>query len=766
MSKILNGILIGLAVPVTAIGTACAVPQSREYLADKIAELASPKYAETLDLNKTQQTTIEELQEKQTELSNKLTNLQNEYDSLNSKLSSVQLDLTNALNEKAAIENELNSTKQSIATLNASIATLSSQKATLLDAITEIDNSINNTEDETEIENLEEKKESILQQIEVLNDEINNLQAENATLTTNQQTLENQISSLNTTISDLRSQVATLEVDKASLEVQISTLESEKVTLENQLLEYKMNYATANVVVDTTNSALESIVIRDDLTGMDYSLNNLDTLTNFKMTRSQKVTITYAQTDDNLSFVVVNGSTGDSNTKTISSDLLFGFYESIYTGETFTITVSSITESQLNARRESPGLYKHNSLELVTSWDDLILKGNVVVNDGHLTTSNITNGCDLVCGTVDNLTDMSDAFSGTYYIDLFNLDTSKVVNMSHAFERIYFTQHCGLENLDTSSVTNMSKMFYKCNFKSVSNDLSKFDTSKVTDMSRMFYGCSGDIQSVVNILNTTNVVNMYQMFRECYATSLDLTNFNTSNVTDMSYMFCGCHYLTDINLSSFNTSNVTNMMCMFTGDQSLTKLDISNFDMSNVKSIVSMFSQMTKLVNLNVGTFDASSSNLDNRYVFTKSADDQNVMLTITYDNTYESWQSIFSDYSDISIGTTLRCNDGDYFRTNNDEFMVMENEDTELYTLQFGKVYANGDYYFCIKLRKEYHSNTSKPYFIISYRNAPGNITTYECTTVIKNGNTITFDLDIDIAIKLLSDNTIEIDGVVLTAK
>lgn len=235
MSKILNGILIGLAVPVTAIGTACAVPQSREYLADKIAELASPKYAETLDLNKTQQTTIEELQEKQTELSNKLTNLQNEYDSLNSKLSSVQLDLTNALNEKAAIENELTSTKQSIATLNANIATLSSQKATLLDAITEIDNSINNTEDETEIENLEEKKQSILQQIEVLNDEINNLQAENATLTTNQQTLESQMSSLNTTILDLRSQVATLEVDKASLEVQISTLESEKAELQKQV---------------------------------------------------------------------------------------------------------------------------------------------------------------------------------------------------------------------------------------------------------------------------------------------------------------------------------------------------------------------------------------------------------------------------------------------------------------------------------------------------------------------------------------------------
>ena len=63
-----------------------------------------------------------------------------------------------------------------------------------------------------------------------------------------------------------------------------------------------------------------------------------------------------------------------------------------------------------------------------------------------------------------------------------------------------------VSNLDTSQVANMSNMFYAC-MGLTSLDLSNFDTSQVTNMSDMFGGCMG-------------------------LTSLDVSNWNTSQVTN------------------------------------------------------------------------------------------------------------------------------------------------------------------------------------------------------------------------------------------
>ena len=71
-----------------------------------------------------------------------------------------------------------------------------------------------------------------------------------------------------------------------------------------------------------------------------------------------------------------------------------------------------------------------------------------------------------------------------------------------------------LSDLDTSEVTNMSSMFEDCG-SLTSLDVSNFDTSKVTDMSYMFDSCSS-------------------------LTNLDLSSFDTTNVTNMSDMLCGC----------------------------------------------------------------------------------------------------------------------------------------------------------------------------------------------------------------------------------
>ena len=147
-----------------------------------------------------------------------------------------------------------------------------------------------------------------------------------------------------------------------------------------------------------------------------------------------------------------------------------------------------------------------------------------------------------------------------------------------------------LSNLDTSSVTNMSGMFSDCNSLTELN-LSNFDTSKVTDMSYMFRDCRG-------------------------LTELNISNFDTSRVTVMNAMFSYCGSLTELNLSNFDTSNVTNMTSMFGECYGLTELDLSNFDTSKVRYMILMFFGCSGLTEITVGCNWTTENVINAIYMF------------------------------------------------------------------------------------------------------------------------------------------------------
>ena len=151
-----------------------------------------------------------------------------------------------------------------------------------------------------------------------------------------------------------------------------------------------------------------------------------------------------------------------------------------------------------------------------------------------------------------------------------------------------------LSDLDTSKVTNMSKMFDNCT-KLKSLDLSSFDTASVTDMSSMFNYCYGLISLDLSSFDTTHVTSMNRMFNNCYnLVSVNLSSFYTPVLTDMDIMFYDCHKLTSLNLSSFDTSHVTAMTYMFTRCYKLESLDLSSFDTSNV-NMNQMYSECSSL---------------------------------------------------------------------------------------------------------------------------------------------------------------------------
>ncbi len=201
---------------------------------------------------------------------------------------------------------------------------------------------------------------------------------------------------------------------------------------------------------------------------------------------------------------------------------------------------------------------------------------------------------------------LNDPFSNVISINLINLDTSQVKDMSSMFREAHNLTDLELGNFNTSNATNMSFMFSNCN-SLTTIDTSGFDTSKVWDVQYMFYNCQSLVDLDVSHFDTSLIINMSHMFQQCYnLEKLDVSSFQTDNVTNMYVMFLDCRSLTELDVSNFKTSNVRDMTSMFQGCNKITYLDVSGFDTSSVTTMQSMFHGCSNLLELNVSNFNTS----------------------------------------------------------------------------------------------------------------------------------------------------------------
>ena len=156
------------------------------------------------------------------------------------------------------------------------------------------------------------------------------------------------------------------------------------------------------------------------------------------------------------------------------------------------------------------------------------------------------------------------------------------------FAAFYKMTSIDLSDLDTSEVTNMSSMFEDCG-SLTSLDVSNFDTLQVTNMSKMFNLCESLTSLDASNFNAPELTNITDMFSELTnLETLDLSNFNAPKITNMDAMFKKLSKLSKLDLTNFNTVNVTSMGEMFSGCSSLTSLDLSSFDTTNVTDMSDM----------------------------------------------------------------------------------------------------------------------------------------------------------------------------------
>ena len=410
----------------------------------------------------------------------------------------------------------------------------------------------------------------------------------------------------------------------------------------------------------------------------------------------------YAQ--DDTGNITLNGYKGSNNTKIIVPNIAdFAHGNTIKTitlqvnpnVDTDKVYISSNVMHDLAHNATRIGLSKTENKKVVASdaiWQDAfggatngpsgdnsdggikVLNPNLTVMDLHnLDTSNITN--------------MSAMFNGGTNLetigDLSNWDTSKVTNMRAMFQLASSLTNIGdLNNWNTGNVTDMQFMFSQASnltnigdlddwntgkvtnmqamFQAVSNltnigDLSKWDTSKVTNMSYMFNQASnltniGDLSK----WDTSKITNMLAMFNE--ASSLtnigDLSKWDTSNVTDMSWMFNQASNLTNIgNLSGWDTSKVTNMSTMFQLASSLTNIgNLNNWNLSNVTDMSYMFNGASSLTNIGDLSKWNTGNVTDMSYMFSQASNLTNVGDLSTWDTSkVTNMHSMFHSVSSLT---------------------------------------------------------------------------------------------------------------------
>lgn len=238
-------------------------------------------------------------------------------------------------------------------------------------------------------------------------------------------------------------------------------------------------------------------------------------------------------------------------------------------------------------------------------------------------------------------------------LDVEDLDTHYVKDMSAMFSGTFGDYQLDLSKWDTSNVTNMVSMFSMA--KTSSLDLSSWNTSNVTDMQSMFM--ESTIRSInLSNLDVSSVENMSGMFNCAYGLEeLDLSGWKTNSLIYMAAMFNACDKLKVLNVNHFNIKNVKSFSETFRACEKLTELDLSSWDTSNATDMQGMFDRCSDLQTLKLNNF--SVKNLDtttkNKGVYDMFKDCSN-LKTIYAKNWYSEKTGITNSTNTFSNCTSL----------------------------------------------------------------------------------------------------------------
>ncbi|TEY00702.1 BspA family leucine-rich repeat surface protein [Campylobacter sp. US33a] len=214
-------------------------------------------------------------------------------------------------------------------------------------------------------------------------------------------------------------------------------------------------------------------------------------------------------------------------------------------------------------------------------------------------------------------------------INLGDIDTSNITDMSGLFLDSTRKDFSGIESWDTSNVEDMSHMFSFASF--FNQDISQWNITNVKYMNRMFDNAISFNQNI----SSWDVENKFTawMFEECSIDfrnkaknferkyipidlenlkklvddpNINLGDIDTSNITDMSFLFKNSTRKDFSGIESWDVSKVESMAFMFLGCKFFNQ-DISGWDVSKVESMAHMFENAISF-NQDIGSWNTSNA--------------------------------------------------------------------------------------------------------------------------------------------------------------
>lgn len=115
-------------------------------------------------------------------------------------------------------------------------------------------------------------------------------------------------------------------------------------------------------------------------------------------------------------------------------------------------------------------------------------------------------------------------------INLGDIDTSKITDMSSLFLCTPRTDFSGIEKWDVSKVRDMAGMFLGA--ASFNQDISSWNVGRVRDMDFMFYGAKAFNQDISK-WDISSVRSMYSMFEGAKSFNQDISKWDVSDIDDI-----------------------------------------------------------------------------------------------------------------------------------------------------------------------------------------------------------------------------------------
>ena len=210
-------------------------------------------------------------------------------------------------------------------------------------------------------------------------------------------------------------------------------------------------------------------------------------------------------------------------------------------------------------------------------------------NSSHIETTNIKIQ-DASGKSISQLTNIAELFYDTSYsLDdkTFSLKNLKYIDMS---------------NLITNRVTNITRTFGDLKYLT---EVTAFNTDRVTNCEALFIGCH-NLKHVPDFNFSSLNRSAYSMFRDCYnlENSINL-NFNTKLVvTGTDFMFMNCYKLVNINVNNLSTNNGESMFKNCNRLTYVSNFSIFSNNSSQYRSLNNMFMNCTNLVSLPILNVD------------------------------------------------------------------------------------------------------------------------------------------------------------------